>query len=221
MYTSLNALPPTRFTIVFSMLNGRANNADTARMRIIILVLLICLFSFPARAITESQTGLDSNTAFYAGESQNYVVHAPSHFKMVTREAAFDGYSFAFIPEGARYDSTDILIGVNIYRIRGLDFEDILKGDTSEIKKHYGHDIVIRPIDSLAGSDRDKFTSFYFDSPERFIPNVMMTYVDGETEVLIFELVITENALRFAAEDKFVDCLRRLRVLARGELGMR
>ena len=178
-------------------------------------------FLFGVAHPEDAYSSLDSNTAFYEGESLNYVMAPPGHFKMVTREAANDGYSFAFIPEQARYDSADILIGVNIYKIRQLVFEKVIENDTISLRQHYGPDVVMHEVDSIVTGTKDPVRTFYINSPDRLLPNVMVAYLNGQTELVIFELVISPTALRFEAEDTFVRCLRNVKMLPKGELGMR
>lgn len=167
------------------------------------------------------RTELDSNTAFYEGESLNYIMAPPPTFRMITKEAAQDGYSFAFIPESTTYEETDILIGVNIYKIRDLEFDRVIENDTSSLREHYGKDVKMHEVDSVRSETDDPYRTFYINSPDRILPNVMIAYLNGETELVIFELVISPVALRFVAEDKFVRCLRSVKVLPKGELGMR
>lgn len=161
---------------------------------------------------------LDSNTAFYEGESLRYIIPAPRHFKMVTDEAADDGYSFAFIPKVDAYDSASVMIGVNIYKIRGMKFESVIVSDTSSMREHYGPSVTIRPVEPLTSSTMDPLTTFYLNIDRGFIPNAAMAYFDGGTEIVIFELVISEDILRFKAEELFADCVKHFRPLKQGSL---
>ncbi|MBD3402381.1 hypothetical protein GF420_05755 [candidate division GN15 bacterium] len=163
---------------------------------------------------------VDTNTAFYEGESLNYVFHPPASFKMVSRAAQDDGYSFAFVPNDASYDSSEVLIGVNIYKIRKLDIDEVIEADTANLRLHYGGDVEIHEVDSIQAYNGDPARTFYINSPERYLPNVMIAYVNGETELIIFELVIAETAVRFAAEEKFVGAIRNLRIMPKRELDL-
>ncbi len=188
-------------------------------MRRISLYLSLLLGLTLSSATAQTETDLDSNVAFYEGESFNYVIYPPDGFRMVTDEAAYDGYSFAFVPEPSTYDSSDIMIGVNIFKIRGLDFNDMVKQDTASIREHYGANMLIRPVDSVFSGSGDILPTFYIDNREIFIPNVMISYYNGKTEVLIFELVISEGTTRFKAEDLFIACLKEFKAMPVGELG--
>jgi hypothetical protein len=165
------------------------------------------------------ESTLDSNIAFYEGEKLNYVIYPPDGYHLMIDEAANDGYSFAFVPRGTTYDSAKVMIGVNIYKIRGMDFKDVLREDTAALRQHYGENVAIRPLDSVVDYSGDLYTAFYIDNKDAFIPNVMIAYFNGGSEMLIFELVISEDALRFKAEDVFISCLERLKAMPVGELG--
>jgi len=182
-----------------------------------LLVSLLCAGSVLAGS--QAETDLDRNTAFYEGESLNYVIYPPDRYQMVDWEATADGYSFAFIPPEQTYDSADMLIGVNIFKIRGLSFADVVKRDTAAVRKHYGKSISIWPVDSVYAASGQSVATFFVNDTTRFIPNVMLAYVDGQTELLVFELVITERVATITAEDVFIECLEKLKVLPVGQLG--
>jgi len=182
-----------------------------------VFVLALCIFS----PVSASEIELDSNTAFFEGEIYNYIMPAPNHFIMDTDRARQDGYSFAFIPKAENYDSASVLIGVHIYRIRGMKFEDALTNDTLSIRTYFGEDLQIYPVDSIVNATGEWLTSFYLNKKKEFIPNVMLSYYDGDSEVLIFELVISEKVMRVTAEEIFVDCLGLFKAMRKGELGSR
>ncbi|MEW6050550.1 MAG: hypothetical protein AB1644_05755 [Candidatus Zixiibacteriota bacterium] len=190
-------------------------------MRLVSLSIVTSLCLAAGLAAQDNGVVLDSNTAYYEGESLRYVFPAPKGFRMVTDEAAGDGYSFAFVPKVDDYSSAMMMIGVNIYKIRGIDFDSVLVQDTLSIRKHYGADILIRPVDSVFAGSGEAITAFYLDSKQRFIPNVMLSYFDGKTELIIFELVIDPNALRPKTEEIYLACIQDFRALKRGTLGRR
>lgn len=170
----------------------------------------------PTAASTEKA---DSNNAFYAGETFDYVLKAPAHFRMVTNEARKDGYSFAFIPDSCEYLAANIMIGVNIYKVRSLSFANVLTNDTNSMRQHYGPDLVIRPLDSVCNGSGQLLTAFYLDNKKQFIANVMTAYFYGNTELLILELSMAPGTLRSDAENAFMQCLVRFTVTRRGQLG--
>lgn len=186
------------------------------RKHIILLVALICL---GAPALAQSgQAVLDSNVAFFEGDELNYIIYAPRDFEMDESEAVDNGYSFAFRPEGSTLDHAEMFIGVNLFKIRGMSFEDLIKRDTSAIREHYGDDSEIEWVDPVKISSGQYLKTLYIDNKAEFLPNVMMSYFDGETEVLIFELVISADYPRFLAEETYVSCLQRVKAMPHGEL---
>lgn len=188
-------------------------------MRRIPLYLLLYL-ALAAGLMAQSGTPvLDSNTAYYEGEQLRYVFPAPRDFRMVTDEAIEDGYSFAFIPRHGEYRTALMTVGINIYKIRGISFDAVVSQDTASIREHYGKDLEIRPVDSVIAGSGETLKSFYLDSKSRFLPNVMVSYFDGKTELVIFELVIDPNALRPKAEQIYLAAIQDFRAMRFGTLG--
>jgi hypothetical protein len=182
-----------------------------------LLILALCGAAFAGQA---PQTD-EQHAALYRGESLNYVITPPDQFSMVDWEATADGYSFAFIPSGQAYDSAEVTIGVNIYKIRGLVFRDVIARDTVALRKHYGKNVSIWSVDSVHTASGQSAHTFFINDTTRFIPNVMISYLDGRTEMLVFELVISERAARVKAEDAFMQCLNRMKALPIGQLGQK
>jgi hypothetical protein len=188
-------------------------------MKKALLLLLLATCS----VLGQSQSVADSvefrHGAFYEGELVNYVVHPPSGFQLVQEEAAEDGYSFAFIPESLTYRQSNILIGANIYKIRGLKFNNVVREDTLALRNHYGDSLSIWHVDSVTIGSGQPIPTFFVNDPHRFVPNVMISYFDGGSEIIIFELVISEHVLRTDAEEKFMACLQGVKALERKQLG--
>ena len=183
------------------------------------LIFALCLV--PCRTVfpSDSSRYTDDNTAFYEGEKLTYVVYPPLGYKMVIDQATAEGYSFAFVPTDKDYEEAELMVGVNIYKIRGMSFGDALAQDTAGLRQHYGEEVTIRPVDSVFTGSGEMISTFYIDNKEAFIPNVMISYYDGTTEMLIFELVISPSVARFQAEEVFVECLEQFKALPIGDLG--
>jgi hypothetical protein len=188
-----------------------------------IFLSIACIFWLAGSVISRPavNTGeiADSNNAFYAGETRDYILKAPAHFRMISDEAKTDGYSFAFIPDTSSYVTAPIVIGVNIYKVRGLSFENVLANDTNSIREHFGPELEIRRLDSVFSGSGDELTAFYLDNKKQFIPNVMTAYYFGSTELLILELSIAPTAVRPKAEAAFMNCLENFTATKRGQLG--
>jgi hypothetical protein len=182
-----------------------------------LLALVLC----GAALAGQPQKAGDRHAAFYKGESLNYVITPPDRYQMIEWDATADGYSFAFIPDNQVYDSADVTIGINIYKIRGLNFSDVVVRDTVALREYYGKKISIWAVDSVYAASGQPIQTFFINDTSRFIPNVMIAYIDGRTEMLVFELVISERMTRIKAEDAFMNCLERLKALPIGELGQK
>ncbi len=185
-----------------------------------LLLVVGCLLTSVARASDPTQI-LDSNTAFYEGESYNYLLHNPNGFTMNSDEAVREGYSFAFVPQGQLYRKADVLIGVHIYKIRGISFETALLQDTLNMRQQFGKRLQINPVTSLRTGNGWALTGIYTDMAKRFFPQVMTAYCNGGTEMIILELVISPDAVRPKAEEKFMECLQGFKVMQRKELSKR
>ena len=188
------------------------------RTTIISVLILLAASSLFAR---EPEFSLDSNTAFYEGEALNYTWTAPTGYRLSTDMAKFDGYSFAFVPFDQAYDSAEIIIGVHIYKIRGMSFAEAVQADTVAVRSFYGPNLILNPIDSIINATNHTLTAFYVDDKTRFIPNVMMSYFNGEAELIVMELVIRPGVLRVSAEDSFVESISKFRALKIGDISTR
>jgi hypothetical protein len=188
-------------------------------MRHLWILLALCLVPAQAALPSDSSSFTDDNTAFYEGEKLTYVVYPPGNYHMIIDQASDEGYSFAFIPPKTDYEAAELMVGVNIYKIRGISFEDALAQDTAGLREHYGEGVSIRAVDSVFTGSGELIPTFYIDDKKTFIPNVMISYYNGTTEMLIFELIISPTVVRFRAEEVFMDCLERFKALPVGDLG--
>ena len=171
----------------------------------------------------ESDSLTDKNTAFYEGETYNYIITPPKNFKMNSVEATDDGYSFAFIPDSESYADASMIIGINIFKIKPtknnpFSLEMLITEDTTAMRKHYGESVEISEVPPIQTATTDKMRTIYINSDTDVLPNVMMSYFDGKSEILIFELAITEKIVRFKAEKIYLECLKQIRALTKGKI---
>ena len=190
------------------------------RNSIFLLIFLLLAVSINAQELDSSL--FDDNTAFFEGEVYTYLIAPPKDFIMNSTESNDDGYSFAFIPKDIEYSGSPIIIGINIYKFKEdtkkISVDEILKADTSALREHFGKDIEISEVEPIKTLTSDKLRTVYLNNKKEFLPNVMISYLDGKTEVLIFELTITEDTPKFLAEKKYLECLNNIKVLTRGEI---
>ena len=188
-----------------------------------LLILLIALLAISGLNAQElDSTIFDDNTAFFEGEVYSYLIPPPSDFIMNSTEATDEGYSFAFIPKDDEYVGASIIIGINIYKIKeeskNITIDEILSADTSAVREHFGKGVVISEVEPIQTLTSDKMRTVYLNDDEHFLPNVMISYLNGQTEILIFELTITEDTPKFIAEKKYLECLNKIKVLTKGEI---
>lgn len=172
---------------------------------------------------SEADSLLDNNTAFYEGDSFSYIIAPPENFQMNSEESTDDGYSFAFIPSAEKYADASILIGINIFKIKKskkkpFTLDMLITDDTTAIRKHFGDEIEISEVEAIQTATTDKLRTIYFKSKSGLTPNVMMSYFDGKSEILIFDLTITDKVPRFQAEKIYLECLNQIKILTKGKL---
>lgn len=191
-------------------------------MRQIYSIIIILLTTLTVSA-SEADSLLDNNTAFYEGKSFNYIIAPPDGYQMNSVEATDDGYSFAFIPNGEKYADASVIIGINIFKIKptkGKPFtlDMLITEDTTAIRKHFGKKIEISEVKPIQTATTDKLRTIYFNSDDSILPNVMMSYFNGKSEILIFDLSITDRVPRFQAEKIYLECIRHIKILTKGKL---
>lgn len=177
------------------------------------LILALTLALLPL-AVSAQEYVLDSNTAFFEGEVYNYIVPAPRGFRMVTEPALADGFSLAFIPENESYDSASVTITVSYLKLGTAAIEDVITADTSAARKHFGNEMVCWAVDPIRGFNGEVLRAVFFDNKSEFIPLVMMSYFNGRSDVVVFELYLAANKLpRHQATEIYTKCISLFRAL--------
>lgn len=187
-------------------------------MRQICSILILALVA-AAPVSAEQPYTLDSNTAFFEGVSLAYVFNPPPNMILITEEANADGYSFAFIAETDEYKDAGALVSVTIFTLGANAFDSVVAADTSAIREHYGGALTITSVDSVTTFDGSALLTFFINDETRFIPTVMVSYFDGGSEIVMFELSISESGLpRFLAEGLYTSCIQHFKALKKGTL---
>ena len=177
--------------------------------------LTVCL----AGAIGATAT-LDSSTAFFEGAQFNYIIPPPRGYEMLTAPAQRDGYSLAFVPKGEPYESASAFIAVTLYRALGHNLEDFVRSDTAAARAQFGAALEMWSEDSVRNFAGTPMKTIFFENKYRFIPLVMISYFNGDGDILIFELQIADGGMpRFTATQTFVDFLSYFKALRRKTLG--
>lgn len=187
-----------------------------------IFSIIILLLTTQIISADDADSLFDKNTAFYEGTTYNYIIAPPKGYQMNSDESSDDGYSFAFIPIGEKYNDASVIIGINIFKIKDNAFtlEMLIKDDTTAIRKHFGKEIEISEVEPIQTATTDKLRTIYFNSKSGIIPNVMMSYFDGKSEILIFDLTITDKIPRFQAETIYLECIQKIKILTKGSINV-
>lgn len=165
---------------------------------------------------------VEANTAFFEGETYNYVIEPPAGFVMNTEESRLDGYSFAFVPRKSPYDSARVIIGVNFFRIRGISFEKALTQDTISLREYLDSSVSLEPQPLQAQALKLPFHIFAInDKSPVSEATVLFAYCNGITEMLIFDLTITSDYPRSKAESAFYTVLENLKTLKPKNYGVK
>jgi hypothetical protein len=167
-------------------------------------------------------TSAGDNSAFFEGDSLSYVLSAPPECRLVIDEVAEQGYSLAFIPEGRPFDSAQMMIAVSILSNpdggKTLPLADFILTDTAAVTRHYGPGMAVSRVALTDKIDDKGIVSFYLNDKTRFVPDVLLSYFSGGSEILVFQLSIREGFPRFEAEKAFVECLSKFRILIKGSV---
>lgn len=193
-------------------------------MRVIQLLIITTLSLAVNVCSEEADSLLNNNTAFYEGKKLNFIIQPPDDFEMVLDEAFDDGFSFAFIPKKENYDSASMIIGINIFKVEDktrdkFSIDQLITDDTTAIRRHYGEELTINETDPINNASGYSLRTFYLNDTTTFIPDVMLSYFDGDSEILIFVLSISDSFPRFLAEKIYIECLEKFKVLVKGKLG--
>lgn len=196
-------------------------------MRIILLILtffsVFCTYQCNANEHKFSDNLLASqknnSSAFFEGDSLNYIFTPPQQLKIDFDNATADSYSLALIPKKNNYDNAEITIGVNIFSTKSeFKINNLIQQDTISIKEHYGENLIINKINDVFNFNGEKLIAFYFENKIEFIPNVITAYYFKNREVIIFEMSITSNYPRFKAEQYFTEVTEGFKVLPKGKI---
>ena len=188
-------------------------------------LVFFCLSTYGV-AGSGNSSHLDKNVSVYEGQEYAYVIYPPNGYQVINDEAIAAGYSFAFIPMGQKYKSASVAIDVNILRLEKARADnaymiDFIKEDIKQLKKHFGRGLTIRTVDSVFNDNRQMMPTLYVNDTGRFIPTVMLSYFNGVSEIVIFQLSIRENQLRSQAEEVFLNCVEAFKSLVKGDINER
>lgn len=194
-------------------------------MRLNYTVALLCL---AANSISSPRSTdfLDKSVSMFEGQEYAYVIYPPNGYQLVTDDAKAAGYSLAFIPLGQSYKNASVTIDVNIFRVEKAKADnaymiDFILDDINQLKKHFGKRLVIRTVDSVFNANKQMMPTLYVNDSSRFIPTVMLSYFNGKSEIIIFQLTIGRTQPRFEAEEIYLACINAFKSLIKGDINER
>ncbi len=195
-------------------------------MRIICTVIALSILIISAIPAIGENGQTNKNASVFEGDKFAYVIYPPNGFKLVTDEAADSGYSLAFIPKGQTYSNANIVIDVNVFKVKKKNadaeyLKELIKDDINQMKNHFGKGLRIIAVDSVYNTNKRLLPTFYFNDPNRFIPTVMMSYFNGQSEIVIFQLSIAQNQPRFKAEEIYLNCVSAFKTLIKEDIEQR
>jgi len=195
-------------------------------MRIICTVIAISFLIAPGLIAVGENGQTNKNASVFEGDKFAYVIYPPNGFKLVTDEAADSGYSLAFIPKGQTYSNANIVIDVNVFKVKSKKADDVylkelIKDDINQLRSHFGQGLNIIAVDSVYNANKRLLPTFYFHDSNRFIPTSMMSYFNGESEIIIFQLSIGQNQPRVKAEEIFLNCVSAFKSLIKEDISQR
>ncbi len=195
-------------------------------MRRILLAAVLSLPAILGISALGSSDKADKNISVFEGADYAYVIYPPGGYQLITEQAIEAGYSLAFIPEGQTYENASVIIDVNIFRLEKAKADnayviELIKDDIKQVRKHFGKSLTIHTVDSVFNANKRLMPTLYFNDSSRFIPTVMMSYFNGRSEIIIFQLSIGRSQPRFEAEDVFMDCLGAFKSLVKGDINQR
>lgn len=169
---------------------------------------------------------LDKNVSVYEGKEYAYVIYPPNGYQTIYDESMAVGYSFSFIPLGQKYKTATVAIDVNILRLEKARADnaymiDFIKDDIKQLKKHFGNRLTIRTVDSVFNDTHMMLPTLYVNDTGRFVPTVMISYFNGVSEIIIFQLNIGRTQPRPQAEEAFLNCIQAFKSLVKGDINER
>ncbi len=195
-------------------------------MRIICTALALSILIISGLNAVGENGQVNKNASVFEGDKFAYVIYPPNGFKLVTDEAADSGYSLAFVPKGQTYSNANIIIDVNVFKLKNKKADDtylkeLIKDDITQLRGQFGNGLIIRAVDSVYNTNKRLLPTFYFNDAKRFIPTVMMSYFNGGSEIIIFQLSIGQSQPRVKAEEIFLNCVRAFKTLIKEDIDKR
>jgi hypothetical protein len=149
----------------------------------------------------------DTSYAYYEGKTFSYFFEAPEGWILNLEDAYAEGYTAAMYPEGQEYSNSKAIIYVWIFENNDYDFAGFISADSAHYAKKDKAEFL--RTDTLELESGDIAIILEVDDPGGASKLAMIGYVDAVTEIIIYELRITDRVYFAEADGKFREALTR------------
>ncbi|MEW5922797.1 MAG: hypothetical protein AB1746_02290 [Candidatus Zixiibacteriota bacterium] len=133
--------------------------------------------------------GFEENYVLYEGEKHNFIIEAPDQWYIDVENASKDGYTAAIFSDTESYNNPSMIIYVWVYQKDSLSFREFVSEDSAYyIKKDAA--LTFISTDTLTTQQGRKVVIFEVENPGMGSETATVAYIDGEPEIVIYELDI-------------------------------
>lgn len=135
---------------------------------------------------------VDTNVIVFAGEQYVFSIAPPTGWVTDLKNAAHDGYTAAMFPDSASYYRSKQIIYVWIFPLDSLSFEQFVSADSvSYLASIKGLIFSGRTMVSDSGENEIVVLQTYDPGGKNDL--AVLAYVNGEDEIIIFQLSIYDR----------------------------
>lgn len=176
--------------------------SSQAKLLYLFLVLILCL------SVVFSQESEEPDQAYYEGRTYSYLFEAPEDWILDIDNAYEDGYTAALFPEEQTYTYSDMTILIWVFKNDSLSFGEFVTADSAYyLKRNDG--LQFRKTDTLFVDDGIRAIVMEADDPGAESSIAMIGYIDVRTEVVIYELSISERMYFAEGASRLHEALRK------------
>ncbi len=155
-----------------------------------------------------AQDDLDSNYAFYEGQTLSYLLEAPEDWVLNLDDANFDGLSACFYPDDMTYFDNKLCIKVWIFKLDSLSFDEFISSDSSYYLNTV-EDIEFKNPDTLKITEKQIAVILRVKDPGALYTLAAVAYIDAVSEIIIYELNISGRQFDLVSQVKFKEALEK------------
>lgn len=148
----------------------------------------------------------DTNYAFYEGRTYSYIMEAPEGWVVDLENSYEDGFTAALYPEGESYFDAYVIIFIWIFKNDTLSIREFISADSLNYLRDNEY-LEFRRSDSIATAEDSYATILETEDPGAESTIAAVGYIDAKTEIIIYELNISERMLFAEGDSKFREAL--------------